>query len=49
MVVFGVWQLPHFWLVVLAHQEDYRASNIPNMLRILSLRQLRQLRHHSRK
>jgi len=43
MVVFGVWQLPHFWLVVLAHQEDYRASNIPNMLRILSLRQLRQL------
>ena len=23
MVVFGVWQLPHFWLVVLAHREDY--------------------------
>jgi len=43
MVVFGVWQLPHFWLVVLAHREDYRASNIPNMLRILSQRQLRQL------
>ena len=43
MVVFGVWQLPHFWLVVLAHREDYRASSIPNMLRILSLRQLRQL------
>ena len=43
MVVFGVWQLPHFWLVVLANQEDYRSSGIPNMLRILSPAQLRQL------
>ena len=43
MMVFGVWQLPHFWLVVLAHQEDYRSANIPNMLRILSPGQLRKL------
>jgi protoheme IX farnesyltransferase len=43
MLVFGVWQLPHFWLVVLAHQEDYRSANIPNMLRILSPGQLRKL------
>jgi protoheme IX farnesyltransferase len=43
MVVFGVWQLPHFWLVVLANQEDYRSSGIPNMLRILSAAQVRQL------
>ena len=43
MVVFGVWQLPHFWLVVLAHREDYRNSGIPSMLRILSVAQLRQL------
>jgi len=43
MVVFGVWQLPHFWLVVLAHREDYRNSGIPSMLRILSVGQLRQL------
>ena len=43
MGVFGVWQLPHFWLVVLANQEDYRSSGIPNMLRILSPAQLRQL------
>ena len=43
MVVFGVWQLPHFWLVVLAHREDYRSSGIPSMLRILSVGQLRQL------
>jgi protoheme IX farnesyltransferase len=43
MVVFGVWQLPHFWLVLLANQEDYRSSGIPNMLRILSAAQVRQL------
>ena len=43
MVVFGVWQLPHFWLVVLAHREDYRSSGIPSMLRILSVGQFRQL------
>ena len=43
MVVFGVWQLPHFWLVVLAHRDDYRSSGIPSMLRILSVGQLRQL------
>jgi protoheme IX farnesyltransferase len=43
MVLFGFWQLPHFWLVVLANQEDYRSSGVPSMLRILSARQLRQL------
>jgi protoheme IX farnesyltransferase len=43
MVLFSVWQLPHFWLVVLANRDDYRASNIPSMLRILSVGQLRQL------
>jgi protoheme IX farnesyltransferase len=43
VVVFGVWQLPHFWLVVLASRNDYRKSGIPNMLRLLSLRQLTKL------
>jgi protoheme IX farnesyltransferase len=43
MALFGVWQLPHFWLVVLANQEDYNSSGIPSMLRVLSVRQLRQL------
>jgi len=43
VVIFGVWQLPHFWLVVLASREDYRASGIPNMLRVLSVRQLDKL------
>ena len=43
VVIFGVWQLPHFWLVVLANRRDYRSSGIPNMLGILSVRQLRKL------
>jgi protoheme IX farnesyltransferase len=43
MVLVGVWQLPHFWLVVLANQEDYRDAGVPSMLRILSAQQLRQL------
>jgi protoheme IX farnesyltransferase len=43
VVVFGVWQLPHFWLVVLASREDYRESGIPNMLRVLSVHQLNKL------
>jgi protoheme IX farnesyltransferase len=43
LVVFGVWQLPHFWLVVLANRQDYAGSGIPTMLRFFSARQLRQL------
>jgi protoheme IX farnesyltransferase len=43
VVIFGVWQLPHFWLVVLASREDYRESGIPNMLGVLSVRQLDKL------
>lgn len=43
MAVFGVWQLPHFWLVVLASRQDYRESGLPSMLRVLSERQLGRL------
>jgi protoheme IX farnesyltransferase len=43
VVILGVWQLPHFWLVVLASREDYSESGIPHMLRILSIRQLNKL------
>jgi protoheme IX farnesyltransferase len=39
MVIFGVWQLPHFWLLVLAHRTDYRAVGLPTLLRQLSTTQ----------
>jgi protoheme IX farnesyltransferase len=43
LALFGVWQLPHFWLVVLANRRDYSDSGIPTMLRFFSAHQLRQL------
>lgn len=27
-----LWQLPHFWLVMLAHKEDYVHGTVPNLL-----------------
>jgi protoheme IX farnesyltransferase len=42
-VLLGVWQLPHSWLVILAHRDDYRSSGLPSMLRVLSVEQLRAL------
>ena len=32
MVIFGVWQMPHFWLLLLANNTDFAESGIPNML-----------------
>ncbi len=43
MAVFGLWQPPHFWLVVLAHPADYRATGIPSMLQHFSPAQLARI------
>lgn len=43
MVVFGVWQPPHYWLIMLAHQEDYRRGRIPSMLLIFSRIQIERI------
>ncbi len=43
MAVLAVWQLPHFWLVVLAHRADYSKVELPSMLRLFSTAQLRRL------
>jgi len=43
MIVTAVWQLPHFWLILLSHSSDYSRSNMPNMLRLFSIDQLRRL------
>jgi protoheme IX farnesyltransferase len=32
MAIFGIWQMPHFWLLVLVHQSDYRAVGLPTPL-----------------
>jgi len=45
MVLIGVWQLPHFWLILLNHASDYEKSHrretLPSMLGVFSRAQLR--------
>lgn len=43
MTIFGLWQPPHFWLLVLAHQEDYRTGPVPSMLAVFSQEQLARI------
>lgn len=32
MALFGLWQVPHFWLLLMAYGEDYRKRVIPSIL-----------------
>lgn len=32
IALFVLWQIPHFWLVLLTYQEDYQKSSLPNLL-----------------
>lgn len=32
MILFGLWQPPHSWLLLLIHKEDYQRSKTPNPL-----------------
>ncbi|MCG6909791.1 MAG: UbiA family prenyltransferase [Deltaproteobacteria bacterium] len=43
MVIIGVWQLPHFWLILLSDAPFYRKAAMPNMLHLFSIRQLHRL------
>lgn len=33
IVLFILWQIPHFWLVLLTFQDDYRGSSLPSLLK----------------
>ena len=35
-----VWQIPHFWLLLMLHSEDYEAAGLPTLTQILSQAQL---------
>lgn len=39
---FFFWQIPHFWLLMLCHQEDYRESTLPSLVRALGVSQDRK-------
>ncbi|MDO9264403.1 MAG: protoheme IX farnesyltransferase [Desulfosalsimonadaceae bacterium] len=43
MTLFGLWQLPHFWLIQLDHSADYQRSGIPSILGRFSTRQLEKI------
>lgn len=43
MVVLGIWQLPHFWLVLMGHETDYRRQAQSPMLRLFSGSQMHRI------
>jgi protoheme IX farnesyltransferase len=43
MIIIGVWQPPHFWLVLLAHSNDYCRQTTFNMLKKFHRTQLHRL------
>jgi len=43
MTLIGLWQLPHFWLLILANRMEYCLSNIPNMLNIFTVGKLKNI------
>ena len=40
MTIFGFWQLPHFWLILLNHWPDYPKTILPKIVQRLTPRQL---------
>lgn len=41
--LFILWQVPHFWLVLLSHQDDYVGSDLPNLLNQLPEKSVKRL------
>jgi protoheme IX farnesyltransferase len=41
VLLLAVWQIPHFWLVMLFNKNDYRASPLPSLTHHLSEKRLR--------
>jgi len=43
MAVLGLWQLPHFWLILLSGHEEYGKPGLWNMLGLFSIGQLNRI------
>ena len=43
LVLFGTWQVPHIWLLLLSRREDFQQAHIPSILDVLSVTQLKRL------
>jgi protoheme IX farnesyltransferase len=40
---FFIWQMPHFWLLLLDSSEDYEKTGLPSMTKIFSAKQIRRI------
>lgn len=38
-----IWQLPHFWLIIINHGEDYERAGLPNLRRIFTAKQAQRI------
>lgn len=43
VALFVLWQIPHFWLVILSYSEDYAAGRLPNLLNRFDEKGLKRL------
>ena len=43
MLIIGLWQFPHFWLVLINSDSEFSGSQYHNMLRLFSARQLHRI------
>ncbi len=41
--IFFLWQVPHFWLLMLNHGEDYERAGLPSLTRIMSKAQIARM------
>ncbi len=39
-ILFFLWQVPHFWLQVLHHGEEYEQAGLPSLTRVMTRRQI---------
>ena len=40
---FFIWQMPHFWLLLLDFSEDYKRAGLPSITKIFSAKQIRRI------
>jgi len=43
MTIFALWQIPHFWLILLKHASDYQQFPVPNLIQRASARRLEKI------
>ncbi len=41
--LFFLWQVPHFWLLILKHGEEYERAGLPSLTKVMSKKQLSRI------